>query len=166
MTLPYVSIPDQRLTDHFTLYEFLRSDTAAKYAIDNTPDPGEIENIHHTAEGMEAVHGLLSAHYNVEIAVLILSGFRSDALNRHRAVGGSKTSEHRFGLAADFRAMRARTGDICDPMEVAQIISASPLMFDQLIHYRRSRNHLGFGPRNRREVKTRLGGKYVWGLVA
>lgn len=164
MTLPYVSIFDRQLTANFWLYEFLRSDTAAKYGIDNTPDAAELERIGLTAVMMQAVRDLLSDHFGAEIAVMITSGFRSDGVNRHKDVRGSSTSDHRLGLAADFKAARLFSGEICDPMTCAQVIAKSPLQFDQLLHYRRSRNHLGFGPRNRREIKTLVGQRWVQGL--
>lgn len=164
MTLPYVSIFDRQLTQNFWLYEFLRSDTAAKHKIDNTPHAAELENIGLTAVMMQAVRDLLSDHFGAEIAVTITSGFRSDAVNRHKDVRGSSTSDHRLGLAADFKAARLLSGEICDPMVCAQVIAKSPLQFDQLLHYRRSRNHLGFGSRNRREIKTQVGQRWVQGL--
>ena len=33
------------MTEHFTLNEFLRSDTASRYKIDNTPNKEQLENI-------------------------------------------------------------------------------------------------------------------------
>lgn len=164
MTLDYVSILDRQLTANFWLHEFLRSDTAARYGIDNTPDADELVNIERTAVMMQAVRDLLSDHFRVEIAVTLTSGFRSDGVNRHPDVRGSATSDHRTGEATDWTAARLLSGERCDPMVCAQVIAKSPLQFDQLLHYRRSRNHLGFGARNRREIKTLVGQRWVQGL--
>src|SRR4029077_18557612 len=46
------------LTEHFSLAEFVTSDTAAMSGIDNTPDADEVEQLAETAELMELVRAL------------------------------------------------------------------------------------------------------------
>lgn len=58
-------------------------------------------------------------------AILVTSGYRPEKLNK--AVGGSKTSFHRLGLAAD---MHPKNGNI---MDLAECIINSGLEFDQCI---------------------------------
>ena len=58
-------------------------------------------------------------------AINVTSGYRPEKLNK--AVGGSKTSFHRLGLAAD---IHPKNGNI---MDLAECIINSGLEFDQLI---------------------------------
>lgn len=81
---------------HFTLSEFTRSATAERYGIKNEPDVVQIQNI-------ECLCGLILDPLREFIGhpIYITSGFRNPRLNR--LVGGSITSAHKDGLAADFR---------------------------------------------------------------
>lgn len=57
--------------------------------------------------------------------IIVTSGYRPPQLNK--AVGGSKTSAHVVGLAAD---IHPKKGDI---MQLAVLIASMPMDFDQLI---------------------------------
>ena len=111
----------QTLTEHFTLDEFLHSETAIRKKIPNVPDEEQLDNIKHTALLLEDVRSILNR------PVIITSGFRSPALNT--AVGGAANSMHMRGLAADF---------ICpqygSPFIIIKKLLSSGLVFDQLIH--------------------------------
>lgn len=109
-----------QLTEHFTLDELTVSETAARKGIDNEPPPAVIERLRFTARGMEHIRLILG------VPVLVLSGYRSPALNAE--VGGSKDSQHMAGEACDFSAPRFDT-----PYGVACAIAASDVRFDQLI---------------------------------
>ena len=109
------------LTQHFTLDELVASQTAVRFGLDNTPPPGVVSNLKMLAVVLEQVRELLG------VAVLVSSGYRSERVNV--AVGGKPNSRHSLGLAADFTAPQYGT-----PLEVAQRISASSILFDQLIH--------------------------------
>jgi hypothetical protein len=109
------------LTPNFTLAEFTDSPTARARGIDNTPNVDEMRNIQRTAELMQQVRDVCSGH-----PVMITSGFRSHALNR--AVGGSATSAHRYGLAADFVIPAFGT-----PRAICEELVAAGLIWDQLI---------------------------------
>lgn len=58
-------------------------------------------------------------------AIIVTSGYRNEKLNN--AVGGSKTSAHRYGLAAD---IHQKLGKI---MDLALLIAESGIEYDQLI---------------------------------
>lgn len=91
-----------QLSEHFTLEEFIYSETANKYGLKNTPSATQIKIMKHTCEYMlEPLRKLLGEHYGVSVRINITSGFRNMAVNK--AVGGSSTSEHRLGQAADIR---------------------------------------------------------------
>ena len=113
----------EKLTAHFTLAEFLASDTALRKGLSNTPDSLSLYAIRTcTAPGMERVRECLGA------PILITSGYRSPAVNK--AVGGSSSSQHQSGQAVDFKAPAFGT-----PLEIARRLVAAreEIRFDQLI---------------------------------
>ena len=113
---------DIQLTGHFWLSEFLASRTAAVQAIANTPDEYHVGNLRRLAQVLETLRSKLR-----DQPITILSGFRSALLNER--VGGSRTSAHLHGLAADI---------ICpgygSPLQVCHRMAESGLDFDQVIH--------------------------------
>lgn len=130
-----------QLTPHFALAEFIRSETAARLGIDNTPDPHSLANLHLLAAKLEDVRALLGC------PMIITSGYRSPALND--AVDGATTSSHCYGLAADFHCP-----GFGPDQAVAQAIADSALEFDQLI-FEQARTHwvhLGVDEKLRRDV--------------
>lgn len=83
-----------RLSPHFHLSEFTRSQTATRRGLDNTPSLLVIENLRTLCnEVLEPVR------VDFERPVIVSSGYRSPAVNR--AVGGSESSQHCHGQAAD-----------------------------------------------------------------
>ena len=127
-----------QLTDHFTLAQLTYSETAERDGIDNSASPDVVDNLRRLAEGLEAVQALLGAPLEIS------SGYRSPELNR--VVGGSPTSQHSLGLAADFVCSAFGT-----PMEIAAAIQASDIEFDQCILEYGRWVHLSFSatPRGR-----------------
>jgi zinc D-Ala-D-Ala carboxypeptidase len=84
-----------KLSPHFTLDELTRSQTAVRNNIDNTPQDIDIERLQALCENaLEPIR----VHFNK--SVIISSGFRAPELNT--AIGGSTTSQHCIGEAADF----------------------------------------------------------------
>lgn len=90
-----------QLTEHFTLSEFVRSETAAHKHIDNTPSPEVVENLRALCR-----HVLEPARVAFGAPVYITSGYRCPALNK--AVGGKLTSQHQYGEAADLQVQGVR----------------------------------------------------------
>lgn len=119
------------LTEHFTLDELTRSDIAARRGLLNIPTPRIVENLQFLAENLELVRGILKA------PLIISSGYRSPAVNA--AAGGSIASQHRFGLAADFRAP-----EFGSPFKVCFALATAGLMFDQMIYEFEAWTHLSF----------------------
>lgn len=83
-----------KLSKNFSLSEFTKSNTASRRGIDNNPTA---EHIHNLVDLCENV--LQPLRDAVGVPIRITSGYRSEALNE--AIGGSKTSDHSFGRAAD-----------------------------------------------------------------
>jgi len=161
MTRP---IRDRKLAANFWLSEFLRSDEARRRGLDNRPSEAEILNIARTARHLQAERDFLSLELGVPVRVIITSGFRCEALND--AVGGSSTSDHRTGLAADTQYERTDTGAALAPISVIRMLGETDLAFDQRIFYPgQSRIHAGYGSAMRRQVLTKTADGYRAGLV-
>lgn len=135
------------LSPHFTLEEFIASETAGRLGLDNEPSKEIIEALKFTANRMENVRSVLG-----DRPITVRSGYRSPAVNV--AVGGSETSAHMRGLACDFICPRFGT-----PYEVAHKLIGA-LEFDQLI-WEFTWVHIGFDTEMRREVLTKFPDKPI-----
>ena len=84
-----------RLSPHFTLEEFTKSQTAIRRGIKNQPNGAEVKNLKRLAiEILEPVREAFSRPFSPS------SGFRSPALNV--AIGSITNSQHTKGEAVDF----------------------------------------------------------------
>ena len=108
---------------YFELDEFLRSDTAKRRNIDNTPS---FEVVEHLDELVTKILDPLRAAYGMPIN--IASGYRSPALNK--AVGGVATSVHQIGYAADM-TVGGSFNRFCD--FVVEWFKKTGTRFDQLL---------------------------------
>jgi hypothetical protein len=82
------------LTEHFSLSEMTKSETALRHDMDNTPDAATIANLQVLAEKV-----LQPVREHFGKGVKVNSGYRSPDVNAK--VGGSRTSDHCLGRAAD-----------------------------------------------------------------
>lgn len=143
-----------RLSPNFQLAEFVVSREAAARGIDNTPPPALLDNLRKVAEALEEIRDRVLAG----APIAITSGYRCSRLNA--AVGGSPSSAHVEGLAADFIAPHFGT-----PADVCHAIVRHGIAFDQLIH-EHDWVHFALGPRMRHQILTYLGGgKYAPGIL-
>lgn len=152
--------PDTRLSAHFVLNEMIRSQTAARKGINNTPPDEVIPKLHDICvQILEPVR----LHFGVPIRPN--SGYRSPELNN--AVGGSARSQHPLGEAVDFEIAGVNNHDLATWIK-------DNLVFDQLILecYTPGVLHSGWvhatyrAGNNRNRVMTYSGGQYLPGLVA
>lgn len=90
-----------QLTEHFTLSELTRSETAERRHIDNTPPPEVVDNLRALCRNV-----LEPARVAFGAPIYITSGYRCPALNK--AVGGKPTSQHLRGEAADLQVKGVR----------------------------------------------------------
>jgi len=86
-----------KLSKNLTLKEAVKSNTATRLGIDNTPSQWEINNLTAIADH---IFQPIRDHFGVPIGVS--SGFRCRDLNK--AIGGSKYSQHMIGEALDIDA--------------------------------------------------------------
>ena len=98
---------DLQLSEHFSLAEFIFSQTAARNGIDNTPSPKTIANMKRLcAQVLEP----LRAH--VQQPIRVSSGYRCPELNRR--IGGAPESQHIKGEAADIVVAGWTPRQLCD----------------------------------------------------
>jgi zinc D-Ala-D-Ala carboxypeptidase len=133
-----------RLSPNFSLEQFTRSDTAIKNGIANTPLPEHLKNLTNLAKCMEEVLALFDGK------IEITSGYRNPDVNK--IVGGTPTSAHCLGHAADFHVEGQ------SDLEAAKRIRDSNVKFDQLIFEKGRCVHISFDPRLRGEVKRQPDG--------
>jgi uncharacterized protein YcbK (DUF882 family) len=124
------------MTPHFTLAELTHTDHRS---LDNTPNAQELANLQRLAEFLETVKTTLGGK-----PVMINSAFRSKAVND--AVGSKDSSQHRQGLAADFRV----PGMV--PDAVVRAIIAAKLPFDQIIREFDAWTHISISDKPRRQA--------------
>lgn len=107
-----------KLSTNFSLQELTKSDTAIRHDIDNTPSLQVIDNL------QDLVDNVLQPLREKFGPVVVTSGYRSPAVNTK--IGGSTTSDHCHGYAADFEVLGM------DNQELALYIRDN-LKFKQLI---------------------------------
>ena len=128
------------MTEHFKLSEFLRSDTASRYKIDNTPNKEQLDNLSFVAEQLEVIR----SYYNKPI--FISSGFRTKELNT--LLKGSKTSQHMQGLAVDINLKTKDENKIFFNL-VNKLVQEKKIKVYQLIdEYNYKWVHIGFSKTN------------------
>ena len=108
-----------QLTSNFSLKELTVSETATRKGLDNTPNETVTANLKTLAE---TILQPLREHYGKSVKVN--SGYRSPDVNA--SVGGSKTSDHCKGQAADIEIAGVANGDLANYI-------ASNFKFTQII---------------------------------
>jgi hypothetical protein len=151
-----------KLTQHFNLAEFTRSDTALRLGIDNSLPPQLTNKALETAHLMERIRAYLSELACKEVPIVVTSGYRSPALNT--AIGGAGQSDHQRMMAMDFRAPAFGSAQqVCRALAPA----VSSLQIGQLILEYGSWVHVSLAvpgkPQNR--VITRTSSGYSVGIA-
>lgn len=153
-----------QLTENFSLNEMIKSETALRHGLDNTPPDEVINNLRLLCE--QVLQPLRTAYGR---GIKVNSGYRSPDVNA--AVGGSRTSDHCKGQAADIEIPGVANADL------AKYI-AEYFQFTQLILEFYTPGipdsgwvHVSYDPNNlKRQVMTamRENGKTVYkqGLIA
>lgn len=112
-----------KLSEHFELSEFTASAVALSKHIKNVANEEVIENLKLLCENvLEPVREMVGR------PIIITSGYRCPQLNK--AVGGSKTSQHMFGQAADIIVKGVSKQEM---YYIGEKIRRSNIVFDQMI---------------------------------
>lgn len=153
---------NEKLSEHFTLGELIKSEMAERKGIDNTPPENLIPKLRRLCEEiLEPVRN----HYGRPFRPN--SGYRGPELND--AVGGSPTSQHCLAEAVDIEIAGVSNYDLAAWIR-------DNLQYDQLILecYQQGEPSSGWvhvslkepGQNNRGEVLTMNNGNYRQGLFA
>lgn len=130
---------------YFTINELCRSSTAAIRGIDNTPNEEIKRNL--TTLVDKVLDPLREAWGK---PLVISSGYRCPELNK--AVGGSKTSHHMRGMAADLD-----TGDRTENRKLYNLVLSLNLPFTQLIdEHNFDWVHISLDPANVKRQQLKL----------
>ncbi|MFI3298772.1 MAG: D-Ala-D-Ala carboxypeptidase family metallohydrolase [Rikenellaceae bacterium] len=113
--------------DYFTLAELTASKTASARGIDNTPEAYHLDNLKLLRS---KVLNPVRAKYGS--AICVNSGYRCPDLNR--AVGGSATSDHMQGRAADL-SVGSVDGNKALYKLIREMMLEGEIVVDQLIEY-------------------------------
>lgn len=124
-----------KLTAHFTLEELYRSDKANELRINNVPNVTEAAHLKELA-----VNILEPVRIAVGLPIKVNSGYRGPKTNT--AVGGSKTSAHLYGYAADIVCPQYGT-DKEFAKFVRDHLIKNNIKFDQIIYEFNSWVHVG-----------------------
>jgi len=136
-----------QISEHLTLAELIRSESAKRNGITNMPTPEHIVNLKELAENIfEPIRA------NFRCPILISSGYRSKELNAK--IGGATTSQHSFGQAIDIDMDGTNYG--VSNSNIFTFIK-DKLQFDQLIwEFGNDKNpdwvHCSYSNRHRKEV--------------
>lgn len=118
------AVETRKPMQYFTIGEFVRSDTAERLCIDNRlPSLKESDNIRRLV--LNVLDPLRRAYGK---PIRISSGYRCPKLNA--IVGGSPTSDHMTGCAADIQSIPASKSE---HQKLFELILKLDLPFDQLI---------------------------------
>ena len=126
---------------YFTIKELCKSSTATQRGIDNSPNSEIVSNL---TQLVDKILDPLREEYGE--AIMVNSGYRCPELNK--LVGGSATSQHRYGLAADITA-----GSKIENRRLFDLAINLGLPFDQLIDESNfSWVHISFSNKPRKQI--------------
>lgn len=131
-----------KLSEHFTLEELTVSETAARKGLDNTPDNDALYDLKRLALFLEDIRTAVGRPLRIN------SAYRAPQVNA--SVGGSKTSQHCKGQAADIRVVGLTPDQVC------QAIIAAKLPFDQVIREFDSWTHVSIPAKDKAPRKMAL----------
>ena len=147
-----------KLSQHFDLSEFTRSESAKREGLDNTPTSEHLENIKILCEKVLEPIRLRFGSINIS------SGYRGKMLNHF--IGGSVNSDHCVGRAADIDMDDSGSG--VTNKEIFDYIKDN-LEFDQLINeFNYAWVHVGYRQgANRKQVlkAVKEKGKTVYQVI-
>lgn len=115
-----------QLTEHFNLEEMVYSSTAKQKGLKNEPNENQIENLKLLCE-----YVLEPIREKIGCPLVISSGYRSEKVNA--LVGGSKTSQHLLGQAADIQIFDKTKTNVDLFNTIVEMIRSGELQVGQVI---------------------------------
>jgi hypothetical protein len=153
-----------KLSENFWLSEMTKSQTAVRLGIDNTPNAQAVENLKTLATKV-----LQPVRDHFKQAVTVSSGYRAPKVNQ--AVGGSGTSDHTRGQAADIEIIGVSNYDLA--LWISQNLQYTQLILEFYTPGEPSSGwvHVSYDPQNLKKenltaAKTASRTVYHRGLVA
>ena len=113
-----------QITPHFTLAELTVSARARVLKLPNLPTGKDLDNVRYTAAQLEKIRAHLDG-----APITVSSCYRAPAVNK--AVGGSSTSAHMQGLAADINARGFTAAELA--AAIVHMRDTGLMDFDQVI---------------------------------
>ena len=113
---------------YFSYSEFFKSDVAEKHQVKNIPDDAQLSQVLGNIKAL-VLNVLDPLRARIGRPIIITSGYRSQRVNN--LVGGSKTSQHMLGKAADIHVQ----GYTSQQMDIVYQTIQMCYDFDQLIFY-------------------------------
>ena len=144
-----------KLSEHFHLAEFLRSETAARMGHKIVPNEQEIESLRDLCVTiLEPARTLLGNR-----VIHVTSGLRPRWLNN--VIGGSLDSDHVLAGAVDFQVMSLTSAEVCHAIAQSDIPFRQLINeFDQWTHISKARK--GEDPKRQVLTAKRVGAKTVY----
>ena len=134
-----------KLSPHFSLDEFLVSQSAARHGIDMTASQEIIDNLEQLCQQV-----LEPLRAEIDRPIVISSGWRPYKLNK--LIGGSRKSAHMYGRAADCRAIGLSVHDFA--LAAAEMAEHQKGPIDQVILEMGQWLHIGIADEPRYQVLT------------
>ena len=153
-----------QLTKNFSLAEMTKSETALRHGLENKPGPDELNNLLQLCANV-----LQPIRDHFQKGVKVNSGYRSPDVNSK--VGGSRTSDHCRGMAADIEIPGVPNADLANWIEKNMAFTQLILEFYTPGVPDSGWVHVSYDPANLKKqvlTATRKDGKTVYlpGLVA
>ena len=128
---------------NFTISELVKSDTAEKNGINNTPDINSLDNL------LELIFYVLQPlRDKLKKPIVITSGFRSVKVNI--LVGGVDNSQHLYGQAADI------TVNGMSAVQLFDFVKNSGIEYDQCINEYNSWVHVSYNKGHNRKQAFKI----------
>ncbi len=139
---------NEELSPHFTLEEMTKNSKG----LENVPNEEQVSNLRRVCRWLERLRKRWNDIYgDGDDGIIINSAFRSEAVNK--AVGGSPTSNHLSGCAADIRCIGPKQA-FCYATLMLDIFDLARQDFDELLIETKGRGvwwlHFAVRPKNNR----------------
>lgn len=153
-------IPNKKISEHFYLHEFIKSQVASRFGFYEQYNPSQriIDNIESLVKNV-----LQPLRYHLNAPIFVHSGYRCYRVNK--LIGGANNSQHLYGMAADIECYSKGNKAIYES------VLELGLDFDQMINeFNFDWIHISYNPLADKQRKvvlsaTRRNGKTIYTFV-